>query len=256
MAQTGQPPVVITQRGDPEAFNGISEAVVRLNFPSLGRVVREAKKHGATRVVMAGYIAKKHIFFLPALLDPLTLKTLAQSARDDHSLLSSIVAAFEGEGLTVSPYWQMMPELLAQEGCMSARAPTKEEARDVQYGAEVLKVTLPCSFGQALVVTKGAVVAIEALEGTDAMIERAGALVGRGVLVKMMRADQDSRYDLPTVGPRTIENMARAGLSCLAVEAQRTLILEPQKTLALADEKRIAVWGLSGFASPLPCPSL
>ena len=108
----------------------------------------------------------------------------------------------------------------------------------------MLKATLPCSFGQALIVADGAVVAGEAMEGTDAMIGRAGNLSAKGVLVKMMRADQDPRYDLPTVGPQTIENMARAGLTCLAVEARRTLVMDAEKTLALADRCGIAVWGL------------
>ena len=105
------------------------------------------------------------------------------------------------------------------------------------------------SFGQAIVVADRAVVAVEAMEGTDAMIGRCGALSGRGVVVKMMRSDQDLRYDLPTVGPGTIESMRRAGLTCLAVEAGRTLVLEPERTFESADACGIAVWGMRS------CPS-
>jgi DUF1009 family protein len=82
------------------------------------------------------------------------------------------------------------------------------------------------------------------MEGTDAMVKRAGALVSKGVLVKMMRVDQDTRYDLPTIGPTTIENMAHSGLTCLAVEAQRTLIVDAAKTFDLAERFGIAIWGL------------
>jgi DUF1009 family protein len=82
------------------------------------------------------------------------------------------------------------------------------------------------------------------MEGTDAMIARAGDLIAKGVLVKMMREDQDPRYDLPTVGPKTIENMAQAGLTCLAVESRRTLVIDAEKTFALAERCGIAVWGL------------
>lgn len=252
LCERGSPPVVVTLRDDPETFAPLAETVVRLRFPSLGRVVREARRHGAERIIMAGHIAKRTIYLLPALLDPLTRSALSAGSRDDHALLGSIVAAFEREGLAVLPYWQILPEFLALEGQMGARAPTPSEMRDVRYGAEVLGVTLPCSFGQALVVAEGAVVAVEAMEGTDAMIGRCGPLSGRGVVVKMMRTDQDLRYDLPTVGPGTIDSMTRAGLTCLAVEAGRTLILEPERTLRDADACGIAVWGIEGTK---PCPS-
>lgn len=250
--QKGSPPVVITLMSDTKAFAPLAETVVRLRFPSLGRVVREAKRHGAGRLIMAGYIAKRTIYLLPALLDPLTRSVLSRAARDDHALLGAIVAAFEREGISVLPYWQILPEFLATEGRLGSRAPTEAELQDVRYGVEILRVTLPCSFGQALVVADRAVVAIEAMEGTDAMIGRCGALSGRGVVVKMMRSDQDLRYDLPIVGPDTVESMSRAGLTCLAVEAGRTLILEPERTLARADACGIAVWGIGETKT---CPS-
>ena len=251
--QKGAPPVVVTLRDDPETFAPLSEAVVRLRFPRLGRVVREAKRHGAEALIMAGRVAKRAIYLLPALLDPLTRSVLSRAApRDDHALLGAIVAAFEGEGIAVLPYWHILPEFLAPEGRLGSRAPTEDELRDIRYGAEILRVTLPCSFGQALVVADRAVVAVEAMEGTDAMVERCGALSGRGVLVKMMRSDQDVRYDLPTVGPGTVASMRRAGLTCLAVEAGRTLIVEPDRTIRDADAQGIAIWGIGGTAA---CPS-
>ncbi len=250
--EKGSPPVVVTLMNDAGAFVPLAEAVVRLRFPSLGRVVREARRYGAEHLIMAGHVAKRTLYLLPALLDPLTRSVLSRASRDDHALLGTIVEAFEREGIAVLPYWQILTEFLAPEGRLGARPPTEAEMRDVRYGAEVLRVTLPCSFGQALVVADRAVVAVEAMEGTDAMIERCGPLSGRGVVVKMMRADQDLRYDLPTVGPGTVESMSRAGLTCLAVEAGRTLILEPERTLRSADALGIAVWGIGGTK---PCPS-
>jgi DUF1009 family protein len=243
MTAGGRAPLVLALRDDTEAFAGIADPLVRLRCPSLSRVLSEIRRHGAESVVMAGRVPKK-IIYVPALFDPLTLKLLAKSARDDHSLLASVVGAIEDGGIPVLPYWQILPEFLAPEGRLGHRNLTEGEARDIECGTAVLRVTLPCSFGQALVVADGAVVAIEAMEGTDAMIERAGGLSAKGVLVKMMRVDQDPRYDLPTVGPRTIENMARAGLTCLAVEARRTLIVEAEETFALAERRDIAVWGL------------
>ncbi|MDR2523318.1 MAG: UDP-2,3-diacylglucosamine diphosphatase LpxI [Synergistaceae bacterium] len=248
LSTRGPAPLVLTLRSDAEAFQGIADPLVRLRCPSLGRVIREVRKHGAQSVIMAGRVPKKLIFkkllFLPALFDLFTLRILARSARDDHSLLASVVSALEGEGITVLPYWHILPEFLALEGQLGHRCPTEGERRDFECGAAVLKVTLPCSFGQALVVADGAVVAVEAMEGTDAAVKRAGELAAKGVLVKMMRMDQDPRYDLPTVGPQTIDNMAKAGLTCLAVEACRTLIVDAERTFALAERYNIAIWGL------------
>jgi DUF1009 family protein len=243
----GCSPLVLTLRDDDRVFEEISDPLVRLRYPSLSRVIKEVRRHGVQNVILAGRVPKK-LIYVPALFDPLILKLLARSGRDDHSLLASVVAALEEEGITVVPYWHILPECLASEGALGHRRPTANEARDFEYGATVLKTTLPCSFGQALVVADGAVVAVEAMEGTDATIRRAGELVPKGVLVKMMRVDQDFRYDLPTVGPETIENMARAGLTCLALEANRTLIVDVEKTFALAQCHDIALWGL-------PCQS-
>ena len=247
LTDLGVPPLVLALGRDESAFRGIAGPLVRLRYPSLRRVLRELRRHGARSVIMAGHVSKKLIYF-PALLDPLTAKLLARSARDDHSLLASIVGALEDAGFQVLPYWQILPDFLALEGQLGHRPPGAGEMRDIQCGAAVLKVTLPCSFGQALVVADGAVVAVEALEGTDAMVQRAGSLVPKGVLVKMMRADQDPRYDLPTIGPKTIENMVRSSLTCLAVEARRTLIVEAEKTFRLAEAGDVALWGL-------PCQS-
>ena len=251
LAEEERPPLVLALRDDPEALAPFAGKVIHLRAPSLGRGVREMKAWGAEALIMAGRVPKRVIYCLSALFDPLTRAVLRRSLKDDHSLLGSIVSAFEAEGIRVIPYWQILPEFLAEEGRLAERDPTEAEMRDVECGRDILRVTLPCSFGQAVAVAEGAVVAVEAMEGTDAMIARAGELAGRGVVVKMMRTDQDLRYDLPTVGPATIEGMRRAGLTCLAVEAGRTLILEPEAALSLAGKCDIAVWGLPTLASPM-----
>lgn len=245
LSEEGTPPLILTLRDDLDIFRPLAGKLVHLRAPSLGRCVHEIKAWGAGALIMAGRVPKRVIYCLPALFDPLTRSVLAQSLRDDHSLLGSIVAAFEKEGIQVLPYWQILPEFLAAEGRLAERDPTEREWADVNCGREILRVTLPCSFGQAVTVADGAVVAVEAMEGTDAMIERAGTLInGHGVVVKMMRKDQDMRYDLPTIGPATIEGMRRTGLTCLAVEAGRTLIVDADKTLSLAGEYGIAVVGI------------
>ncbi|MCR5347452.1 MAG: UDP-2,3-diacylglucosamine diphosphatase LpxI [Fretibacterium sp.] len=245
LSEEGTPPLILTLRNDLELFRPLAGKLIHLRAPSLGRCVREIKAWGTSALIMAGRIPKRFIYCLPLLFDPLTRSVLAHSLRDDHSLLGSIVEAFEREGIQVLPYWQILPEFVASPGRLAERDPTEKEWADIRCGREILRVTLPCSFGQAVVVADGAVVAVEAMEGTDAMIERAGALSGRGTVVKMMKTSQDLRYDLPTIGPASIENMHRAGLTCLAVEAGRTLILSPDDTLSLAGKYGIAVVGIT-----------
>ena len=237
--------LILALREDPETLKPYASRLIHMKTPSLGRGLREIKAFGADSVIMAGRIPKKVIYCLPILFDRLTRSVLRNSLRDDHSLLGSIVKAIEAENVKVIPYWQILPEFLAPQGNLSSRPPSEREMSDVAYGREILRVTLPCSFGQAVCVADGAVSAIEAMEGTDKMILRAGSLARRGVIVKMMREDQDMRYDLPTVGTRTLEAMHEAGLTCLAVEAGKTLILEPDKFFVLADKYSIAVWGIS-----------
>ena len=229
---------------NPEALRPYASKLIHMKVPSLGRGLREMKEFGADRVIMAGRIPKRIIYCLPLLFDRMSRSVLRNSLHDDHSLLGSIVSAIESANIKVIPYWQILPEFIASSGKLSSRLPTQQELSDTAYGQEILRVTLPCSFGQAVCVADGAVSAVEAMEGTDAMILRAGELAGHGVVVKMMRKDQDMRYDLPTVGPRTLENMKKAGLTCLAVEAGKTLILEPEEFFVLADKYNIAVWGI------------
>ncbi len=236
--------LVLALRDDPEKLKPYAAKLVHLKAPALGRGLREMKAFGADSVIMAGRIPKRIIYCLPLLFDRVSRSVIRKSLHDDHSLLAAIVNAIESENIKVIPYWQILPEFIASSGKLSARSPTQKELRDTEYGQEILRVTLPCSFGQAVCVADGAVSAVEAMEGTDRMILRAGELAGHGVVVKMMRKDQDMRYDLPTVGPRTLENMKRAGLTCLAVEAGKTLILEPEEFFALAEKYSIAVWGI------------
>lgn len=236
--------LILALRDDPEALKPYASKLVHLKAPALGRGLREMKAFGADSVIMAGRIPKRIIYCLPLLFDRMSRSVLRKSLHDDHSLLGAIVSVIESENIKVIPYWQILPEFIASSGKLSSRSPTQQELSDTAYGQEILRVTLPCSFGQAVCVADGAVSAIEAMEGTDRMILRAGELAGHGVVVKMMRTDQDMRYDLPTVGPRTLENMKKAGLTCLAVEAGKTLILEPEEFFALAEKYSIAVWGI------------
>jgi len=194
---------------------------------------------------MAGLIPKTIMYGTAA--DSSLLGMLSTGGNDDHSLLGRIVAAFESFGLRVLPYAGFVGESLAAEGFIAGRAATEQEREDVTCGKRILSVTLPLSFGQSVVVARGAVVAVEAMEGTDKMIRRAGELLSGapGVVVKMMRPDQDIRFDLPTVGTGTLRAMAAAGLTCLAVEVGRTIILDRTGFTSLAESLSIAVEGIT-----------
>ena len=239
-----KPGLIMTLGGDVESLSLYAGKLTEMRTPNLGKAIREMKSYGADKLIMAGVIPKKLMYSITLLFDTLSRKVLRNSLHDDHSLLGEIVKACEEAGISVIPYWQILPEFIASAGRLSSRSLTKSEISDINYAREILRVTLPCSFGQAVCVAGGAVVAVEAMEGTDKMIQRAGEISGRGVIVKMMKPGQDMRYDLPTVGTMTLENMHEAGLTCLAVEAGKTLILEPEKFFALAEKYDIAVWGI------------
>ena len=236
--------LIIALRDDPEVLEPYAGKLVKLKTPNFTKGIKEIKSHGASELIMAGRISKKIIYRTPFAFDKTALKILRNSLRDDHSLLGAVVKVFEDENIKVIPYWQILPEFIAPSGQISKREPNERELKDIEYAKKILSVTLPLSFGQSICVADEAVVAIEAMEGTDKMIKRSGDLIKRGVLVKMMRKDQDMRYDLPTVGIKTLENMHEAGLTCLSVEAGKTLIMEPEKFLKLADEFDIAVLGV------------
>ena len=247
----GERPVAITICSDPEKMTGLADPVLNLGKLKLSLGLKMLKENNVDRVIMAGTVPKRSIYTPSVLLDPVSLKIFMKSRKDDHSLLGAVVSWFESEGIKVLPYASYVARCLAPEGLISARAPNDAEKRDIEYGVKILKTILPCSFGQSLVVADEAIVAVEAMEGTDEMILRSGELLRekavkrKGTVVKMMRSDQDERYDLPTIGPHTIESIYKAGLSCIAVESERTLVLEYDKVLERAKHYDIAVWGLS-----------
>lgn len=218
--------------------------VIKMVSPDLEWLLRDLERRNIRKLLMAGYVPKK-LMYMPEALDPALRAVIGKLAsRDDHSLLGAIVAAIESHGVEVMPYRDVILDILAPVGVIAGRNPTEEEKDDIAWGVEIIRRLLPLSFGQTIVVKSRSVVAVEAMEGTDRTIERAGTLVKGGVVIKMMRPDQDERYDLPTIGPTTLEAMAKGGLSCLAVEAGRTIILEKEKTFDIAEKSGIAVWGI------------
>ncbi len=240
----GEPPVVYALR---EEVGELSKfALELLHFPrlELKAVMQDLLMRGVKELILAGGVPKT-IMYRQALLDDAARQLVSTvRERDDHSLLGSIVNYIEKAGIRVIPYGEIIPDLLAPEGLIAGREPNSREWDDVNYGRKVARQLLPLSFGQTVVLCDRSVVAVEAMEGTDAALLRAGGLCKGGVVVKMMRPDQDMRYDLPTMGTKTLDMMARARLTCLAVEADRTVILCPDQVRAMAAEMDIAVVGV------------
>ena len=246
----GELPVALTVCSDPEKMVGLADPILNLGKLKLSLGLKMLKENNVDRVIMAGKIPNKSIYSPSVFLDPTSLKIFMTSRKDDHSLLESVVSWLDSEGIKVLPYASYIAKCVAPEGIISTRAPNDVEKKDIEHGEKILKAILPFSFGQSIAVADEAILAVEAMEGTDGMILRSGELLREkmakrnGTVVKMMWADQDERYDLPTIGPGTIESVHKAGLSCIAVESGRTLIMEYDKVLEKAERYDIAIWGL------------
>lgn len=243
LSSRGIPTKVIALGEADSRLETLAEQVVSVREISVSGILGLIRGIGCRRLVLAGSVPKRLIYG-DGRLDQGTREWLSSlPSLDDHALLGSIVGLFEGAGIEVVPYRDLIPESMAPEGLIAGRTPSEGEWKDIRYGVGIARELVRLSFGQALAVKSCSVLAVEAMEGTDEMIRRAGSIGPGGVVVKMMRADQDERFDLPTVGPHTLECMARSGLACLAVEAGRTVILDREKFGLLADVHGLSVTG-------------
>jgi DUF1009 family protein len=216
----------------------------------MGGAIRRLKRAGVCDVVMAGKVYKAALFgpwgILHLLPDLRTLRFWYNRLRRDNkddTLLLSVIAEFERDGLRFGSALDYCPELLVRPGLLSRRRPTPDEEKDIAFGFGLAKEMGRLDVGQSVAVRNRAVLAVEAIEGTDQAIARAGRLCRRGafVVVKVAKPNQDMRFDVPTVGCTTIETMHQAGARVLAVEAGMTILLDEQATIALADRYGISI---------------
>jgi len=234
------------------AFEGLCEpelerAVDQIHWHRLGQLDAAAASLRAMeveQVVVAGSVPKQALFDGSARVDLDASATALLGAIDrwdDATLLRTVADWLERQGFRVARQDEVFAMFVAREGDFSGREPSAEELFDVEVGRRALARIGAAGIGQCVVVRHGCVVAVEAVEGTDATIRRAGELAGPGaVVVKGARAGQDRRFDLPAVGPGTIAAMVEAGARCLAVEAGVTLILDREGTRDAADRAGIA----------------
>ena len=218
------------------------EAIRWVKIGQLNRIIAFFKKNGVSDAVMAGAITKTKMF---SRVRP-DLRALKVLAAMDHTQDDGLLRAFAGEmekqGITIRPSTFLLPELLAKRGCWTRRKPTKTEMADVRFGWRIAKEIGRLDIGQSVVVRGGSVMAVEAIDGTDATIRRGGKLgKEKTVVVKASKPNQDMRFDMPAVGVKTIKTMRDVGASVLAVEAGKTVVFDREEMVALADRNRIAI---------------
>jgi len=257
----------IKEETDPEMnARAAADAGVRVHWLSLGelsRLIETFKAEGVSRAVMAGQVKHKQIFSSIRPDWRLAKLLLNLRTRSTDVLLGAVAKVLGDEGIELISSTAYLEPLLARTGVPTRRAPDEEERKDIDYGRTVARAIASYDLGQTVVVAAQACVAVEAMEGTDATIERAGALLRtldaddsathsadsqattlrRSLtVVKVAKPNQDMRFDVPVVGVATIRTMQRAGATCLALEAGRTLMFDPVAIIAAADEAGIAIF--------------
>ena len=236
------------------ALAGEVDACARLPVGQLERLFAFLRSEEVKEVVLAGKVPKRLLFEAPGRLQPdatavSLLATLGD--RKDDSILRSFARALEAEGFELVAQAELAPELLAVEGPLGSVAPTPAQLADVAFAWPIAKALGALDVGQTVVVEGRAVLALEAIEGTDAAIRR-GCELGRGgaCAVKVAKPQQDPRFDVPAVGLATVRALAAGGGALLAVEAGRTLLLEREAMVREADAAGIALLGVDGRRLP------
>jgi hypothetical protein len=239
--------VAVKEEAFPELEGAAREAGADLHWVSLGHLgkcIKVLKGAGARQAIMAGQV--KHAKIFSGIVPDLTLLSVLTKlrARNTDALISAVADVLRGEGIELLDSTVFLGPLLAKSGRIARRAPTADETEDFQFGYRIADAIAALDVGQTIVVKGKAVVAVEAMEGTDAVIERAGAIAGPGTrVIKVAKPNQDMRFDVPVVGVRTIEAMRAAGATALSVDAGRTLMLDGDRFTSLADAASIAVVG-------------
>ena len=242
--------IALKEEAAPEIAAEVDE-IHWVSVGQLGKAIQALRGAGATEAVMAGQVKHRQIFsdIVP---DLKLLGLLARLAfKNTDSLIGAVADALQREGITLRPSTELLKDHLASEGAMTRRAPSGDERKDIDYGQTVARTLAGMDLGQTAVVKDRAAVALEAMEGTDEVIRRAGRIAGPGtVVVKVAKPKQDMRFDVPVVGAGTLAAMREAGARTLALDAGRTLLLDRPAFLAEADGDGVAVFGLSREATP------
>jgi DUF1009 family protein len=228
------------------ALQDYVDGIEWINLGQIKRMVSFFKLNQVTEAVMLGAVCKTKLF---SDLRPDT-KALALIARVKHTHDDGFLRAFAGlmekEGITIRASTFLVPDLLAPEGCWTKRKPSKNEWDAIELGWEMAKEIGRLDIGQCVVVGSGSVLAVEAVDGTDATIRRGGKLGnGESVVVKVCKPNQDTRFDIPAIGARTIQTMYEAGVGVLAIEAGKAVVFDRDEMVELANRLRISIVALN-----------
>ena len=239
--------VAIKEEAFPELEGAARDASADLHWVSLGQLgkcIKLLRGAGVSQAVMAGQV--RHVKIFSGIVPDLKLLSVLTrlKARNTDALISAVADVMRDDGIELLDSTAFLSPLLAREGVLSARPPDEQELADFEFGYRMADAVAALDIGQTIVVKDKAVVAVEAMEGTDAVIARAGQLAGRGVrVVKVAKPNQDMRFDVPVIGVATIQAMRSAGASALSVDAGRTLVLDGDHVFAAANEASIAIVG-------------
>jgi hypothetical protein len=231
----------IKEETDPRIEN-LADSVTWVGVGQLGKMIRFFRREGVEQAIMAGQVKHVQIFSgaLPDLRMLAMLWKLPQ--RNTDALIGGVANELAKEGITLIDSTLFLQEHLPPAGTLTRRAPDERERGDIEYGLSIAREIARLDLGQTVVVRNRACVAVEAMEGTDAVIRRAGELVkGKLTVVKVAKPNQDMRFDVPVVGLPTLATMSAAGAACLCLTAGKTLIFDRTEFFRCADERRIAV---------------
>jgi DUF1009 family protein len=232
------------------------DKLVWVGVGQLGKLIRFFKAEGVEKAIMAGQVRHVQIFSKAAIPDARMLKMLLKlPRRNTDSLIGGIADELEREGIELIDSTFFLQDNLPSAGSLTRREPSAAELADIDYGLEVARDIATLDLGQTIVVRGKACVAIEAMEGTDATIRRAGklmrgqkgaakpAVLSRGPLtvLKLSKPNQDMRFDVPVMGVPTLETMVEAGATCLCISARKTLMFDREEMIAFADKQKIAI---------------
>jgi DUF1009 family protein len=244
--------VAIKEEAFPEIESHGAAAVHWLSLGELSRLIETFKREGVQRAIMAGQVKHKQIFSSIRPDWRLAKLLLSLGTRNTDSLLGAVAKVLADEGITLENSTSFLEPLLANTGVLTKRAPSEQETKNIAYGREVARHLAQYDIGQTVVIAETACVAVEAMEGTDVTIERAGQIMAslesepstlsRALtVIKIAKPNQDMRFDVPVVGVKTIEVMRKAGASCLALDASKCLLLDGDAVIAAADAAEIAI---------------
>ena len=239
--------IAVVADTDPELPDN-ADVFYTINVGKVGKILQTLKQHDVKNVTMIGKVTKEVLYKNGVMIPDLTtIRVLASLPdRKDDTIMNAIVKLIEDEGMHVMDQTVLIQPLLPEPGVLTKRKPTEQEWEDMRFGFRMAKELGRLDIGQTVVVKNRAVMALEAIEGTDACILRGGFLGKGGVVVaKTAKPAQDNRFDMPSVGTTTLTSMIHAGATGIVIEAGRTLLVDRKRTLAMAEEKGITIVSMS-----------